>query len=81
MVIEIPTGKKAGVAEVAQIQANAAAAMALLARFYVDGLNAEETLSAMTSTLSEFAYHRQNVMKAGEPELELFGGRHEPAQG
>ena len=81
VVIEIPTGKKACVAEVAQIQAHAATAMALLARFYVDGLDAEETLSAMTSTLSEFAYHRQNVMKAGEPELELFGERHEPAHG
>lgn len=81
VVVEIPTGKKAGVVEVAQVQANAAAAMALLARFYVDGLGAEETLSAMTSTLSEFAYHRQNVMKTWEPELELFGGQHEPAHG
>lgn len=74
VVIDIPTGKKANVAEVSEVQANAAAAMALLARFYVNGDGADETLTAMTRTLTEFAFHRQNVMKSGEPELDLFGG-------
>lgn len=73
VVIPIATGKRAAVGDVADVQANAAAAMALLARFYVDGVGTEETLAAMTRTLSEFAYHRQNVMKTGQPELELFG--------
>ncbi len=74
VVIAIPSGKKASVADIAQVQANAAAAMALLARFYVQGEGADDTLAAMTRTLSEFAYHRHNVQKSSEPELDLFGG-------
>lgn len=47
--------------------------MALLARFYQNGEAVENTLAALTRTLSEFAFHRHNVMKTGEPELEMFG--------
>lgn len=74
VVIEIPTGKKADVGEVSEVQANAAAAIALLAKFYVNGQDAEATLAAMTCTLTEFAFHRHNVAKAGAPELD-FGSQ------
>jgi len=74
VVIAIATGKKASVPDIAQVQVNAAAAMALLARFYAEGVGTEETLEAMTRTLTEFAFHRHNVQKSGEPELDLFGG-------
>ncbi|MTD33985.1 hypothetical protein [Paludibacterium denitrificans] len=73
VVIAIPAGRKASVTDVAELQANAAAAISLLARFYQDGSGLEETVSSLTRTLSEVAYHRENVMKASKPELELFG--------
>ncbi|KZE34575.1 hypothetical protein [Crenobacter luteus] len=73
VVVAIPSGKKAAVAELAEVQANAADAMALLARFYQDKVGLAETVAALTTVLSQVAYHRENVMKTGEPELELFG--------
>lgn len=73
VVVAIASGKKAMVAELAEVQANAADAMALLARFYQDKVGLAETLAALTTVLSQVAYHRENVMKTGEPELELFG--------
>ncbi|MCG8993249.1 hypothetical protein LH427_09715 [Laribacter hongkongensis] len=74
VVIAIPSGKKAAVIELSEVQANAADAMALLARFYQDKVGLDETVSALSRVLSQVAYHRENVLKAGEPELELFGG-------
>lgn len=74
VVVAIASGKKAMVAELAEVQANAADAMALLARFYQDKVGLAETVAALTAVLSQVAYHRENVMKTGEPELELFGG-------
>lgn len=73
VVIAIPSGKKAAVIELSEVQANAADAMALLARFYQDKVGLAETVSALSRVLSQVAYHRENVLKAGEPELELFG--------
>lgn len=72
VVIGIASGKTASVTDLAELQANAAAALALLARFYQCGEGIEGTLAALTRTLAEFAYHRSNVMKTGEPELGLF---------
>lgn len=74
VVIDIPSGKKAGVPELADTQANAAQAMSLLAHFYGGNGSVDETVAAMNLTLSEFAYHRENVRKTGEPELDLFQG-------
>ncbi|WP_215782048.1 hypothetical protein [Paludibacterium sp. B53371] len=73
VVVEIPSGKRAGVAALSEVQVNAASALALLSQFYQNGQGVEETLSCLTRTLTEFAYHRQNVMKAAQPELALFG--------
>lgn len=72
VVVSIPMGKKAAVADMADVQINAANAIALLARFYQDKDGLAETVAALTTVLSQVAYHRENVMKTGEPELELF---------
>lgn len=74
VVIQIPAGKKAAVAELAEVQGSFAEAMALLVRFYEKGGELEETVSALSRTLSQLAYQRENVLKTGEPELGLFGG-------
>jgi hypothetical protein len=73
VVVAIPVGKKAGVAELAEVQCRFAEAMALLARFYQNGDAVNETVAALTETLTQLAYQRSNVLKTGEPELELFG--------
>lgn len=73
VVIDIPAGKKAGVADLSELQCTFAEAVALLARFYQDGSALEETVAALTSTLSQIAYQRSNVSKSNSPELDLFG--------
>jgi hypothetical protein len=73
VVVAISTGKKAGVTDIAEVQAGFAEAIALLARFYQTGDALEETVTALATTLSQLAYQRTNVLKSAEPELELFG--------
>jgi hypothetical protein len=73
VVIDIPLGKKVGVADLADVQCNFGQAIALLSRFYDKGEALDETIAAVTTTLTQLAYQRGNVLKAGAPELELFG--------
>jgi hypothetical protein len=74
VVINIPAGKKADVTDLAEVQCSFGAAIALLARFYQRGEALEETVAALTTTLSQLAYQRGNVLKTAEPELGLFEG-------
>jgi hypothetical protein len=72
IVISIPAGRKADVAQLAEVQCKFSEAMMLLTRFYQDGADVEATVQALTCTLTQVAYQRSNVMKAGTPELDLF---------
>ena len=45
IVIDIPSGKKSNVTDLAEVQANFAEAIALLARFYQNGDDVEKTVS------------------------------------
>jgi predicted DNA-binding transcriptional regulator AlpA len=74
VVVTIPSGKKAGVLELAQVQGAFADAMSKLVRFYESEGDVDETVSAITGTLVQLAYQRENVLKAGTPELDLFEG-------
>lgn len=71
--ITVPTGRKAKVEDLAEVQASFAEAVALLARFYQSGENIEETVAALTLTLTQVAWQRENVLKHANPELGLFG--------
>lgn len=73
VVVAIPSGKKADVTDLAELQANFAEAIALLARFYQRGEALDATVAALSTTLTQLAYQRSNVQKAAEPELSLFG--------
>ncbi len=73
VVVSIPAGKKAGVEDLAEVQGNFAQAITLLSRFYQNGEALEDTVSALTTTLTQLAYQRSNVLKAATPELNLFG--------
>lgn len=72
VVVAIPAGKKAGVLELSELQGSFAEAVALLVHFYKDGSQPDETITALSSTLTQLAYQRSNVLKASAPELDLF---------
>jgi hypothetical protein len=72
VVVAIPAGRKADVAELAEVQVKFSEAMLLLTRFYQKGESVDETVEALTRTLTHVAYQRSNVLKAGSPELDLF---------
>lgn len=74
VVVSIPTGKKSQVTDLAELQANFAEAIVLLARFYQNGEALDATVGALTTTLTQLAYQRANVCKVTEPELCLFNG-------
>lgn len=74
VVVAIPSGKKAGVADLSELQCTFAEAVALIARFYQDGSNPDGTVTAINGSLSQLAYQRGNVLKSANPELDLFGG-------
>lgn len=73
VVVDIPSGKKSDVTDLATLQGNFSQAITLLSRFYQHGGDFDETVSALTETLSQLAYQRSNVLKSGQPELALFG--------
>lgn len=73
VVITIPTGKKAKASDLGDMQANFGLVVMLLEQFYRDKVGLPETMAALNDVLSQVAYHRENVMKLAEPELELFG--------
>lgn len=72
VVVSIPTGRKADVAELAEVQVGFSEAMVLLTKFYQRGESVDATIDSLTITLRQIAYQRINVMKAGSPELDLF---------
>lgn len=73
VVIAIPSGRKATPTDLADMQATVTAAIAKLMRFCQDRTGAAETVAELTVALSQMAYHRENVLKAAEPELDMFG--------
>lgn len=72
VVINIPVGKKASVEDLAEMHAGFAEAITLLSRHYLDGGPVDETISALSHSLKQIAFHRQNAMKHSQPELEIF---------
>ncbi|BBF86308.1 hypothetical protein DLM_2707 [Aquitalea magnusonii] len=73
VVITIPTGKKTKASDLGEMQGNFGKVVMLLEQFYRDKTDLQETLGALNEVLSQVAYHRENVIKIGQPELELFG--------
>jgi phage terminase Nu1 subunit (DNA packaging protein) len=71
VVIDIPAGKKAGVTDLAEIQASCSEAVTHLARFYQSGAALEDTVGALTISLTHLAYQRSNVQKSAAPELDF----------
>jgi hypothetical protein len=51
--------------------------LALLAKWHEDGSGVDETIEALTNVLALLAYQRENVKKAGNPELDFGDDSHE----
>jgi hypothetical protein len=75
VVITIPTGKKAKASDLGEMQANFGKVVMLLEQFYNDKSGLQDTIAVLSQVLSQVAYHRENVIKNSNPELELFGAQ------
>ena len=71
LVIDIPTGRKADHKHIHELQTALHDAVGLLMTFYRDQSDAEETIAAITGVMEDLAWHRGNVEKFSQPELDL----------
>ncbi|MEJ1381374.1 MAG: helix-turn-helix transcriptional regulator [Candidatus Sedimenticola sp. (ex Thyasira tokunagai)] len=71
MVIKIPTGKAATPLDINELQATFTHALLKLIKYYSREADQQETEDGLTSVLAGLAWHRENVHKADQPELEL----------
>jgi hypothetical protein len=73
LLIDIPTGRKAKPIEIPELYQNFSDAVGVLAKFYEGNTEAEEAIARITGLMEGLAWHRSNVEKHLQPELE-FGG-------
>lgn len=73
LVIDMPTGRKAGAADVMSVNSSCASALQLLTSFYADPAraDAEATLAALRAHMELVTYHHHNVAQYQAPELEF----------
>lgn len=73
LVIDMPTGKRTGQADLLQVNSSWAQALQLLTAFYAAPTEAdpEATLAALRLHLEQVAYHHANVSAYQEPQLEF----------
>lgn len=73
LMISMPTGRTATQADMVELNSCFAAALQLLTDFYSTPAKADaaETLAALTSHLSQVAWHHANVGQHANPELEF----------
>lgn len=76
LLIDVPAGRRASARDINALQASMTDAVGALLRFADGKAEAEETIAALTDTLESLAWHRGNVERAREPELDLAGGDH-----
>jgi len=69
VVIEIPTGRRPRVTDLASLQSAFADAAAVLCRYYESGHEQAEAVTALTHAMTQAGYHRENVAKDRAPEL------------
>lgn len=73
MAIDLPTGRKAQAQEINALQSSCTSAIDALLKFGAGVLSADETITALTATMEDLAYHRAEVERVALPELD-FGG-------
>ena len=73
LVISIPSGQAARPEDMQVVQSLLNDTLGVLMKFYAGRADAESTLEALNNSISELAWHRENVAKSRDPELD-FGG-------
>ena len=71
LVIDIPTGRSADSSDVMALQETLTDAVGALLSFYSGKTPAEDVLARITAGMEGLAFHRENVRKFDQPELEL----------
>lgn len=71
LLLDIPKGKTATPEDINNLQAALTAAVGDLLAFYRDEKDEAEVLASVTAGLNELAWHRANVSKHDQPELDL----------
>lgn len=71
IVIEIPTGRAVDALEINHLQLVINDAIGTLIRYYNGGADQASTEAGLTEILRGVAWHRENVHKSAQPELEL----------
>lgn len=74
LLIEIPRGALASEEDLLAMQGRLNDCVQSLVKFYKGDLPAEVTLESITAAMTDLAGHRSNVVKAMQPEIDLFGG-------
>ena len=71
LLIDIPTGRKADAADMQALQELLNTAVGQLLQFYGGKAEASDTLSAIQQAMEGLAWHRGNVEKHAQPELDF----------
>ena len=71
LLIDIPTGRKATEKEINSLQASFPSAMGVLLAFYEGDAEVNQALAELTRLMEELAWHKNNVERYSQPELEL----------
>lgn len=71
LLIDIPTGRKADPVEMVALQGVVHEAVGQLLKFYAGQTPADETLAAIQQAIEGLAWHRGNVEKHAQPELDF----------
>ncbi|WP_246797799.1 hypothetical protein [Burkholderia perseverans] len=71
VVIDIPTGRRPKVSDISGLQTAFAEAAAVLCRYYTAGVEQSQAIEALSTAISQAAYHRANVVKDRAPELQF----------
>lgn len=71
LVIDIPTGRALGAADLQAVQAATHAALGALIDFAAGNALPTQVIAAVTGAMEHLAWHRENARKADQPELEL----------
>lgn len=71
LVIDIPTGRPATGADVLTLQETLNDAVGALIQFYAGKAEQPDVMARLTAALEGLAYHRDNVKKYNQPELDF----------
>lgn len=71
LLIDIPTGRSVAAADIHVLQAMTNTAVGAVIAFAAKSLTADEAMASITQAMQGLAWHRANVEKHSQPELDL----------